>query len=72
MRDELERIWKEAVVAEWGYYPGIYIERLRKIAIPQPGEQVFLPRFEPSAFRIRVSRDNSIATSSVRRNKVAM
>jgi hypothetical protein len=31
MSDELERIWKEAVVSLLRYYRGILLERLRKI-----------------------------------------
>lgn len=31
MADELAKIWKEAVVTESKYYPGVYLERLRKI-----------------------------------------
>jgi hypothetical protein len=30
MIDELERIWKEAVVFYWRYYPGICLEGLGK------------------------------------------
>jgi hypothetical protein len=30
MNDELERIWKEALVAFSRYYPVIYLEGLRK------------------------------------------
>jgi hypothetical protein len=30
MIDELEGIWKEVVVAQLGYYPGICLERLEK------------------------------------------
>jgi hypothetical protein len=30
MTEKLERIWKEAVMAEWRYYPGNCFERLRK------------------------------------------
>jgi hypothetical protein len=31
MCDELERIWKEAAVAESGYYPGICLEGVKEI-----------------------------------------
>jgi hypothetical protein len=30
MTDELEKIWKEAVVAWYGYYRRIFLEGLRK------------------------------------------
>jgi hypothetical protein len=30
MIDELERVWKEAVLAQLRYCPGICLERLRK------------------------------------------
>jgi hypothetical protein len=31
MNNELERIWKEMVVAKWSYYTGICLEGQRKI-----------------------------------------
>jgi hypothetical protein len=31
MTDEMERIWKELVVAVLWYYPSIYLEGMRKI-----------------------------------------
>jgi hypothetical protein len=30
MTDKSERIWKEVVMAQVTYYPGIHLERLRK------------------------------------------
>lgn len=49
------RIWKEAVVAEWGYYPGIYIERLEYLSqenrdlnqAPSEYEPIALPLLHP-------------------------
>jgi hypothetical protein len=31
MNDELERIWKEVVVAQSGYYCGIFLHELRNV-----------------------------------------
>jgi hypothetical protein len=33
VNDELEWIWKEVVMENLSYYPGIYLERLRTIKI---------------------------------------
>jgi hypothetical protein len=30
MNDEMERIWKGAIVVKWSYYPGICLEGPRK------------------------------------------
>jgi hypothetical protein len=30
MNNDLEWMWKEAVIAELGHYPGIFLDRLRK------------------------------------------
>jgi hypothetical protein len=31
MNDDLERIWKEAIMAKLGYSRGIWMEKMRKI-----------------------------------------
>jgi hypothetical protein len=33
MNNELERMWKEAVVAYFKYYPGIFLEEPRKTSV---------------------------------------
>jgi hypothetical protein len=52
MTDELERIWKEVVVAQSRYYPSVCLEELMKAT-----EFFFSSprlRFEPSPCRIQV------------------
>jgi hypothetical protein len=46
--DELERIWKEPVVAKSDCYAGIFLGGLRKLGKPQPGHPVLQLRIEPS------------------------
>jgi hypothetical protein len=54
MNDELGKIWKEAVVAKWRYYPGICLEGPRKTTknFRQDSHMSRL-RFEPSTSRIQ-------------------
>jgi hypothetical protein len=35
MSEEFKRIWKEKILAYWRYYPGIFLEELRKYTANQ-------------------------------------
>jgi hypothetical protein len=49
MNNELERIWKEAAVAQSRCYPGICLERRKRAKKKlESGYQVSQLRFEPS------------------------
>jgi hypothetical protein len=50
--DELERIWKEAVITYLGYYPSNYLEGLRKIMKHLSGRLVSQSKFEESTSQI--------------------
>jgi hypothetical protein len=52
MTDELEGIWKEAVVVQARYYDGISLQGLGKTTKPiKPEQPVYRQRFEPSTSR---------------------
>jgi hypothetical protein len=49
MNNELERIWKEVVMAYSGYYPSIYLQGLGKTTKPQVRIAISWPRFKLNA-----------------------
>jgi hypothetical protein len=51
--EELEKIWKETVMAKWRYDAGIYQRELTEIA-KASGEPMFQTILHPSAFRLQV------------------
>jgi hypothetical protein len=51
--EELEKIWKETVMAKWKYDVGIYLRGLTEIA-KASGEPMFRVILDPSAFRLQV------------------
>jgi hypothetical protein len=54
--NELERIWKEAAMAWLMYFPGIYMEGLRKITkdsrCPDRGSIRTLPEYKSNALQL--------------------
>ena len=64
MNNEVEWIWKEAVVAQLRYYPGIYLEVQEKTTTEQSEEPVSRLRFELGTYIIQVHTSTGIPTRS--------
>jgi hypothetical protein len=64
MNDELETMWKEAIIAYFYCYRGIFLERQSKnLENPQTERPVFGPRFERGTSRIRSRRVTQSTTT---------